>query len=260
LNLYAGTIAKVTHFVYTFIMNLQTIFKRLGFGKHASRIYEVISGNKKPILIAHISKKSDVARFEIYRNLNPLLKAGFIKKELIGKRTYYIANNPDKIHRAFVEVSETSSSMITNRVQSFEKELPTHIKYFKGFSGIQSVFDDVINHTPKGGTFYRYTSEQNLDEVNKYLSKDYRLKRDKKKLERLVISNPLSGKQKRPRLERFIKYIASEKSQFDQNIIQLVYGSRVAFINLNDEQAYIIEDKQLADFQTVIFNQLYKKL
>lgn len=122
------------------------------------------------------------------------------------------------------------------------------------------MFDHVIDNLPKGGTFYRYTSERNLDEVNKYISRDYRLKRDKKKLERLVISNPLSGKQKKPRLERFIRYINSENVQFNQNIIQIIYGTRVAFINLNNEEAYIIEDKQLADFQTTIFKQLYFKL
>jgi sugar-specific transcriptional regulator TrmB len=212
------------------------------------------------MLVTALSNATGIARFEIYRNLKPLLSALFIKKVLKGKRTYYTAENPNKIHETFIKISKQSSLAIGRSVRNFEKELPAHIKYFKGFSGIQSVFDDVISHTPKGGIFYRYTSEQNLDAVNKYLSRNYRLQRDKKKLERLVISNPLSGKQKRPRLERFIKYIPSEKSRFDQNIIQIVYGNRVAFINLNDEQAYIIEDKQLADFQTVIFNQLYKKL
>ena len=99
-----------------------------------------------------------------------------------------------------------------------------------------------------------------MAKVNRYLSPNYRIAREKKKLERLVISNPISGKQKRPRLERFIKYIPSEANLFDQNIIHLIYRDRFSFINLNTEKAFIIEDKALADFQKVIFNQLYKKL
>ena len=123
-----------------------------------------------------------------------------------------------------------------------------------------SVFDDTIAHTPKGQTFYRYTSERDLSRVNRYLSPGYRGARDKKKLERLVISNARSGAQKRSRLERFIKYMPEGTLQFDQNIIQIVYGKRLAFINLNSEEAFVIEDAALADFQKVIFSQLYRRL
>jgi len=55
-------------------------------------------------------------------------------------------------------------------------------------------------------------------------------------------------------------FIPSEISLFDQNIIQLVYGDRVSFIDLNTERVLIIENKALADFQKVIFKQLYDKL
>ncbi len=134
------------------------------------------------------------------------------------------------------------------------------MRVFSGPKGIRDVFDDVISHSKKRDTFYRYTSERDLDSVNSYLSKDYRKRRDAKHLERLVISNPVSAKRKSSRLERFIKYFPKEVSLFDQNIIQLIYGERVAFIDLNKEEAFVIENQALADFQKVIFKQLYKKL
>lgn len=79
-------------------------------------------------------------------------------------------------------------------------------------------------------------------------------------LERMVISNPVSGKRKNPRLERFIKFILPENDLFIQNIIELIYEDRVAFIDLNKEEGLVIENASLADFQKVIFRQLYKKL
>ena len=47
---------------------------------------------------------------------------------------------------------------------------------------------------------------------------------------------------------------------FDQNIIQLIYGDRISLIDPNTERVVIIENKALADFQKVIFRQLYDKL
>ena len=134
------------------------------------------------------------------------------------------------------------------------------IKVLEGKKGIGYVFSDVVNSLQKGETFYRYTSEKDLDKVNSYLPKDYRQRRDAKHLERLVISNTVSGKQKKPRLERFIKFIPPEDAQFNQNIIQLIYGNKIAIIDLNKEMSIILQNQLLADFQKTIFKLLYKKL
>jgi len=118
----------------------------------------------------------------------------------------------------------------------------------------------VVAHCKRGEMFFRYTSEQDLAKVNTYLTNDYRNKRDKKKLERMVISNYVSGKQKKSRLERFVRFLPEETEQFEQNVIQLVYGSRVTMIDLTKEEVMIIENKRLADFQKSIFKVLYKRL
>lgn len=241
-------------------MKLDTIFLRLGFGRNAAHIYNAVLKSKTPVLVTHISKSANVDRPEVYRNLSPLLKQGFISKVNMGKRFGYIVEDPKLILKAFSEINNKVEDLTRTLARKEERNLPKNIVHLTGPSGIRAVFDDVINRMPKHGTFYRFTSERNLESVNKYLSTDYRKNRDKKKLERLVISNPLSGKAKRPRLERFIKFIPQEHDLFDQNIIQLVYEDSVAFINLSNEKAYIIRDKDLAKFQAVIFGQLYKKL
>ncbi len=241
-------------------MNTEIIFKRLDYGKNAHAIYEALLQSKSPLLIAQISDKIEIVRPEIYRNLKKLTRDGVVKEVSSGKRTAYKAGSPKVIEALFSQNTKDVSLYTEKVLRKQKKELPEHIRYFKGFSGIRAVFDDAIQHTPKGETFYRYTSEKDLASVNKYLSPNYRTLRDKKKLNRLVISNPVSGKQKKSRLERFIKYIPQEFDVFDQNIIQLTYGNRIAFINLSKEEAFIIEDKMLADFQKVIFKMLYRKI
>ena len=146
--------------------------------------------------------------------------------------------------------------------RSVEKEayLQKEIIFLEGAQGVRAAFSDVVSHTPRGETFYRYTSEKDLEAVNRMLPKDYRTLRDAKKLERLVISNPVSGKQKRSRLERFIKFIPPNFDLFQQNIIQLIYGDRLSLIDLNTNRVVIIESKALAEFQKIIFQQLYRNL
>lgn len=241
-------------------MNLSETFKRIGLGKNSALVYSTILENKNGLLAAHISKLAQIDRPEVYRNLTSLLKKGFIKKIRIGKRFHYSTTNPEIIQQAFQNTDKKVETLTENIQKKKLRSVPDHVTYFKGPAGIRAVFDDVIDRMPKGGTFFRYTSERDLEEVNRYLSPDYRLRRDKKKLERLVISNPISGKAKKSRLERFIRFIPPEKDLFDQNIIQLVYADSVAFINLNAKDAFIIRDKDLARFQAVIFNLLYKKL
>lgn len=241
-------------------MDYETLMHRLGFGKNAHRVYSALLSKREPLLVTEIAILAGVARPEVYRNLPSLITAKFVRSVRRGKRPAYLAEDPDRIATAFAAVSNEADHAASRLREKVEKLLPTHIRYFSGFSGVRAVFDDVTLKTPKGGTFYRYTSERDLAKVNSYLSPSYRTLRDKKKLERLVISNPISGKQKRSRLERFIKYIPGESGMFDQNIIQLIYADHVAFINLENEEAFIIRDAALARFQSVIFTQLYKKL
>ena len=241
-------------------MNSKVVFGRLGFGKNAYKVYSALFKSRGPLLTAHIATKAGLDRPEVYRQLPSLIGRGLIKEIPIGKRKGYLALSPRRISEEFLKdakkVAKFNESLARERV----KELPDYMSHFRGASGIRAVFDDVVDRTSKGETFYRYTSEKDLAAVNRYLSPQYRMLRDKKKLERLVISNPLSGSQKRPRLERFIKYIPPETDLFDHNIIQIIYADSLAFINLTKEDAFIIRDKSLAQFQTIIFKQLYKKL
>ncbi len=241
-------------------MNFKILFNRLGFGKNAHRVYEALLNNKKPMLISHIAQAAEVDRPEVYKNIELCIDRGFIERTMIGKRSYYVAKSPKYIHDALKKSLREIGHFVEVETKKIEKELPAHVVYFKGAIGMRAIFDDVIERAPKKSIFYRYTSERDLSAVNRYLSPEYRAKRDSKKLERLVISNPASGKAKKSRLERFIKFFPAEVDLFDQNVIQLIYADNVAFINLNTEEGYIIRDKDLARFQVVIFKQLYKKL
>ena len=248
--------------MYTYGMektDLPLIFKRLGLSKHAASVYETVR-KRGPLLATEIVSLAKAHRPAVYKALYELSDAKLLVKTFAGKRRYWNAVGPKKIASLFNEASLDVLKNLPAEKPHTAETVTSNLRLFHGPEGIRQVFDDVIEHTPRGDTFYRYTSERDLDEVNSYLSKDYRERRDKKKLERLVISNPVSGSRKKARLERFIKYIQSKESVFEQNVIQIVYGRRIALIDLNSKESTVIENEALAEFQKVIFRQLYRKL
>lgn len=241
-------------------MDLKTIFKRLGFPKHSDVVFDLLSRSKEQLLVSEIARRMQLARVSVYRCLEALLQEGLVSQSDAGRRTYYTANSPRKLKELMRVTEDACDTEIAQHITEREKDVPQSVHFLYGPEGVRAAFNDVIERTTKGNTFFRYTSERDLAKVNHYLARDYRERRDKKKLERLVISNAVSGSQKRSRLERFVKFIPSESDQFEQNIIELIYGDRVSIIDLSKEEVMIIENKQLADFQKVIFKLLYKQL
>ena len=241
-------------------MDLRTIFKRLGYPKHSHKVYEVLVNTKTPLLVTNVAEQCKVSRVVVYRCLEKLVNGGLIIENKKGKRSADIGGSP-RILREAIRIADIESGKVTQSlISEREKDTPKNVRFLYGPDGIRAAFDDVIHHTKNGETFFRYTSEQVLEKVNSYLSKDYRSKRDKKKLERVVISNHLSGQQKKSRLERFVHFLPENDEQFEQNIIQLIYGNHISMIDLSKEEVIIVENKRLADFQKSIFKALYKNL
>lgn len=241
-------------------MDIKTIMARLGHPKHADLVYTTLSKSIDPLSVSAIAERADISRVVVYRCVASLSRDALVAATVRGKRTLYSATGSEALADAMQLTTTTAAFTAAKHRTAREKDMPAHIRFLRGNEGIREAFDDVVTHTPKRGTVFRYTSEQSVDEVNAYLAPDYRKRRDAKRLERLVISNPLTKAQKRSRLERFIRTIPEDADIFDQNVIQLVYGERVSFIDITNKQVTIIENKALADFQKVIFKQLYKRL
>jgi sugar-specific transcriptional regulator TrmB len=235
-------------------MNLRETFDRLGMPKHSDTIFSTLE--RGPSSVSSIAKTIRVHRPAIYRSLAALANKKLISQKTFGRRIFYVAESRSRIARLF----EHTADEVAHLERSAPKNSAGSVRYFEGQSAVTAIFNDAVEHSRRGDTFYRYTSEKDLDEVNRLLPSDYRKRRDAKRLERLVISNPESGKRKKNRLERFIKFLGSEKEAFHQNAIQLIYGDRLAFIDLNTYKGFIIENATLASFQKSIFRALYKRL
>lgn len=239
---------------------MENLLKNLGLKRQEILVYLGLL-EYGLLSVSDIAKKTGLYRPAIYNALATLTNKGLTSISLKKKHKFYVAESPKKLHEFLDDLSGNLTESITKLEEKYKtKNNQPQVRVLEGVGGIRAVFNDLLETLPKGGVFYRYTSEVDLDEVNKYLPQSYREKRDAKQLERWVISNRVSGQKKKARLERAIKFMPLEQDQFEQNIIQLIYGDKVAIVDLNTKTSLIIENSALADFQAKIFRLLYKKI
>lgn len=238
---------------------LEEVFKRMGLGVSAAPAYEVLE-KKGPLGITGIAQAANLHRPAAYRGMRELENLGLVRAGHAGKRTIYSAEPRARVHEAFEKFVHAAEAGIGKGPKEIPHSALRDVRAFEGDAAVRDIFDDAIASSSRGDTFYRITSERDLEEVNKLLSPAYRANRDKKYLERLVISNRESGTKKRPRLERFIRHLGSEAEPFDQNVIRLIYADKIAYIDVSSKKGFVITNARFADFERAVFRALYKRL
>ena len=133
-------------------------------------------------------------------------------------------------------------------------------RFLEGKKGIRFVFHDLVHSLNKGEIFYKYSSRKSTKLPDDCLPKGYRALRDKKQLERFVITSEQLKSIKKKRLERSIKTIPTDFDLFEYDITQLIYKNKIAFIDYSSMTAILIESPLLASFQKRLFQLLYKLL
>lgn len=229
--------------------------------KNSAIIYLALLENWKST-ITEITNYTSLHRVQIYRLLPFLLESWFVILSKKWKKKYYFPASPSKINEAYKEMQDRNKWNIWKLIDIYwNLNKKPIITYDEGKKWITNVFNDIIDSSKKWDTFYRITSETDVEKINnEYLPKDYREKRDKKDLERYVIMSSNAAKIKRPRLEREIKVIPENSVEFKDNVLMSIYANKIAFIDFNTETSIIIENKDIADFQKKIFKLLYKNL
>ncbi len=232
----------------------------LGVSDEARALY-VLLFKRGGMSVVEIAKEAKFHRPRVYALLAGLQTRGFVEIHMRGKRNEYIAAPPEKLKDIIQQMATASEQMLPELSREYRKgkEKPA-ITIHEGSAGVTQVFRDLVESSARGETFYRFSSEKDLDRTNVYLPRDYRKIRDDKKLERFVITAPRIGKGKKVRMERAMKFIPPGFDLFEQDVIELIYANKVAFIDLNTETSFIIESPKLADFHKKLFRLLYQKL
>ncbi len=239
-------------------MKLPHLLNALGLTKVETAIYiDLLEYGTQTV--SSIARTSKMHRPTIYKALPGLKEKGLINERMVGKLIHYAAESPTRL-KGVLQQMHTELDTVIPELQRIQKKKTPLVKRLDGKIGIHFVFDDIVNTLKKGEEFYRISSEDIHDIESIGLPKDYEERRDKLKLERLVITNPAFKAAREPRLEESLKIVPDDFLPFDYGVAQIIYGDKIAYIDYTQPLATVIENATLAQFQKDIFKMLFKRL
>ena len=241
-------------------MDTFELIRHTGLAKKEAAIYTSLLEDGQQS-ISDLNRSTHINRPALYEVLPRLQKKGLVSKVKIKNRHQYRAESPKKL----LESYKTEYDDITAKLEELSATHATEsgdrpvIKYFEGAHGMKFVFDDVAHTLPSGSEFYRYSAWV-PNHKQTFKNTFYTNERDRKKLERLVITSEKKAKAKIPKLERSVKAVPEKFDLFEDNVSLVIYGNKTAYIDYNSQSSFIVESEKIAHFQEKLFKLLWKKL
>ncbi len=235
-----------------------TLLEKLGFTQNESRVYLTLLETKEASP-TDISRKAQMLRPLVYKALSPLIEKGLVRITAKGKRTMYSAESPEKLETMFRNLERDFFSDIEDLhdIYNSAQTKPT-MTIMEGQNEIKNAYMDMMHSLKKGETYYRYSSIHKF-RGQKYVPKGYEAIRDKKGLERYIITSEVGGQHKL-KLGRAVKTIPKEFDLFNQEINLLIYQDKVVVIDYPSKTAITIKHGKFAEFQKKLFKLLFSKL
>lgn len=239
-----------------------TILEKLWLSKDETNIYLFLIENQNKT-IAEISQGTQINRPKLYKILPYMVETGLLWTIIHGKRILYTAENP-KILAQYLENIKNDFDLYIPEIEKlyhhqFSKPIFKHLQWK---NGVKNIFLDIGNSLKTGDVFYRYSSRNDINQTS-IPQKDYdqyKKLREEKQLERYVITNEYLNDLKPKKLEKDVVIIPKKYDIFEDNITKIIYANKVAIIDYNTFESFIIESPIFAYFERKIFLLLFKFL
>ena len=237
-------------------MKYTSSLRQLGMSKDSAVVYETLLREGQMGILA-LSRVTEIHRPGLYALLPRLINRGLVTEVKRGKRTEYIAASPKQLEPLVENARYTLESIVDDLSTEFSrKQIVPKIEAYYGKDGIGRVFMDVVTTLNKGEMFYRYSIRKDL--YKDFLPSAYRKLRDEKQIERLAITNEEGAKRKKPKLDRFLKVLKGPYDVF--NVTKIIYDKKIAFVDYENEIAFIVHNERMASMEKEVFLSLYKML
>ncbi len=240
----------------------EIILQKLWLSQDEANIYLFLINNQNQT-IAEISKWTKINRPKLYKILPNMVETGLIGNIMNGKRTHYIAENPKILSQYLENIKNEYDLYIPEIEKLYQNQFSKPIfKHLTWKNGIKNIFIDIGNTLKTWDIFYRYSSRNDVTKTS-IPQKDYeqyKKLREEKRLERYVITNEYLNDLKPKKLEKDVVIIPKKYDLFEDNITKIIYANKVAIIDYNSLESFIIESPIFAHFEKKIFLLLFKFL
>lgn len=250
-------------------MNIPKILTEIGLSEKEGALYTALLrlGTAKA---AAIADAADLQRTTAYDILKTLSRKGLITKYTKGSSAFYSATDPRSLlsylqneQQQLSADIERKKSRVTELLPEFisiakEHSTSPKVRFYEGEKGMREALEDTLESRE---TILAYADIGSIYEGAKDFFPDYLARRVKKKIHARAIAPDTEvwrETEKRGQQEmRTVKFLpAGENYTPEINI----YNNKMLIISWKEKMAVIIESKELATLQKVIYNQLWDRL
>jgi sugar-specific transcriptional regulator TrmB len=236
-------------------MDIEYELSYIGFTKNEIKIYLTLLrlGKSKA---GRLAREARLERTSAYNALNRLISLGLVSYVIESNEKVFCAADPDKIPDIFREKEERAKKIIPElkKIKQFEREKEDVIK-FKGYSGIKTVMNDILNSCSKGDEYLVLGMEGQLSQKLPTFAEIFVARKDSKKIKSRAIIRKLDDGRKISQYTnvRYIPYNLPSKVNIN------IYGNKVAVLIWSDNpEAVILDSKEAAESFRSYFEFMWK--
>ncbi len=246
------------------------LLKILGFSEKEITVYLSVleEGSAKGALIA---KKTGLNRTTVYDIVEGLIQKGLISKFKKGNTMFFHALDPRQLLTYLDREKQETISLIDRKKKNVEELLPElislqdtasarpKIEFFEGEKGLREAYEDSL--TCRGGML-AYTNVQTMFEALPNFFPQYFQRRVTKKIpiRAIFVQNPKSIE--RAELNqtelRETRFVPNPELIWTPEV--KIYNDKVLIASWKEKVAVILESKEYADLQKIVFELLWSVL
>jgi sugar-specific transcriptional regulator TrmB len=250
---------------------LNKLLKQLNFSEKETAVYlaliELSSAKAK-----EISKKTSLNRTTVYDICDILLQKGIISKYKKGASTFFNALDPKHLLTYLDREKEEKNNEIEKQKQKVSDLLPQlismqniygktkpKVEFFEGEKGMREAYGDTLSSKE---IILAYANAETMHKgLPNFFPEYYKRRAEKKIFIRAIIPKNKINIERVLRNQdemRDTRFLPEESMSFSPEIN--IYNNKMLVASWEEKMAIIIESKELAELQKLIFNLLWNTL
>jgi sugar-specific transcriptional regulator TrmB len=251
-------------------MQYKKVLEHIGFAPSEIAIYtallELDSGT-----VTQISKRSNINRTSSYDVLEHLVRRGLVSKFKKKKKTYFSAGDPRRLLEYMDRESEELQKGIDQKKRNIQSVLPElmslidphgtkpKVTFYEGEKGMREAYEDTL--TSEGDILAYANIEMTNTCLPKYFPEYYKRRAKKNILIRAICTDtPAARERMKLDKEEMRESILLPDAQTTFSPEMNIYNDKVLVVSSKEKMAVVIESKELADLQRVIYGIVWRAL
>ena len=225
-------------------------FNKLGFSPNESKVYLSLIklGSSKA---GSLAKHAGMDRSSTYNSLNSLLQKGLASYVVIGKIKWFQCSSTHNILNHLNRKVELAKEFLPEleKIRT-ETKLKENARLFKGLKGVQTVFEDILQHAQENLVF---GSEGQFSQKMPAFAQRFQQQMEKRGIK---VKSIVRSSRQDPADTKILRHIPST---IESPVVTNIYAHKIAIVIWSEiPEAILIENKKAADAYRDYFNFMWK--